>query len=74
GNLALAGLSRGGVYVAGGIAPKIIGKLREGGFMQAFCSKGRYSAMMSEIPVHVVINQKVGLLGAAGEAQCMLSV
>ncbi|MDO8436864.1 MAG: glucokinase [Nitrosomonadaceae bacterium] len=74
GNLALAGLSRGGVYVAGGIAPKIIGKLGEGGFMQAFCSKGRYSAMMSEIPVHVVMNQKVGLLGAAGEAQRMLSV
>ena len=72
GNLALAGLSRGGVYVAGGIAPKIIGKLGEGGFMQAFCSKGRYSAMMREIPVHVVMNQKVGLLGAAGEAQRML--
>lgn len=72
GNLALAGLSRGGVYVAGGIAPKIIGRLGEGGFMQAFCSKGRYSAMMREIPVHVVMNQKVGLLGAAGEAQRML--
>lgn len=72
GNLALAGLSRGGVYVAGGIAPKIIGKLSEGGFMQAFCSKGRYSAMMSEIPVHVVMNQKVGLLGAARTAQRML--
>lgn len=74
GNLALAGLSRGGMYVAGGIAPKIIGKLSEGGFMQAFCSKGRYSAMMSEIPVHVVMNQKVGLLGAAREAQRMLGL
>lgn len=73
GNLALAGLSRGGVYVAGGIAPKIIDKLREGGFVQAFCSKGRYSAMMGEIPVRVVMNQKVGLLGAAEEAQRMLS-
>ncbi len=74
GNLALAGLSRGGVYVAGGIAPKIIDKLREGGFMRAFCSKGGFSAMMSEIPVHVVMNQKVGLLGAAQEGQRMLGV
>lgn len=72
GNLALAGLSRGGVYVAGGIAPKIIDKLREGSFMRAFCSKGRFSAMMSEIPVQVVMNQKVGLRGAAREAQHML--
>ncbi len=74
GNLALTGLSRGGVYVAGGIAPKIIGKLEEGSFMQAFCNKGRYSSIMSEIPVHVVMNQKVGLLGAAREAQRMLGV
>ncbi|MCX7184911.1 MAG: glucokinase [Nitrosospira sp.] len=74
GNLALAGLSRGGVYVAGGIAPKIIDKLREGGFMRAFCSKGGFSAMMSEIPVQVVMDQKVGLLGAAREAQRMLDV
>jgi len=74
GNLALAGLSRGGVYVAGGIAPKIIGKLGEGGFMQAFCSKGGFSAMMSEIPVQVVMDQKVGLRGAAREAQRMLNM
>jgi glucokinase len=72
GNLALAGLSRSGVYVAGGIAPKIIDKLREGGFMKAFCDKGRFSALMSEIPVHVVMNPKAGLLGATREAQQML--
>jgi len=72
GNLALAGLSRGGVYVAGGIAPKIIDKLREGGFMKAFCDKGRFSALMGEIPVHVVMNPKAGLLGATREAQRML--
>ncbi len=74
GNLALAGLSRGGVYVAGGIAPKIIDNLRAGGFMRAFCSKGGFSTMMSEIPVQVVMDQKVGLLGAAREAQRMLTV
>ena len=72
GNLALAGLSRGGVYVAGGIAPKIIDKLQEGGFMKAFCDKGRFSALMSEIPVHVVMNPKAGLLGATREAQRMI--
>jgi glucokinase len=72
GSLALAGLSRGGVYVAGGIAPKIIDKLREGGFMKAFRDKGRFSALMGEIPVHVVMNPKVGLLGATREAQRMM--
>lgn len=72
GNLALAGLCRNGVYVAGGIAPKIIAKLKEGGFMRAFCDKGRFSSLMGEMPVHVVINPKVGLLGATSEAQRML--
>ena len=72
GNLALTGLCRGGVYVAGGIAPKIIDKLREGGFMKAFRDKGRFSGLMEEIPVHVVMNPKVGLLGAAEEARRML--
>lgn len=72
GNLALAGLCRNGVYVAGGIAPKIIEKLREGGFMKAFREKGRFSSLMGEIPVHVVMNAKAGLLGAAQEAQRML--
>ena len=72
GNLALAGLCRGGVYVAGGIAPKIIGKLEEGGFIKAFRDKGRFSSLMEEIPVHVVSNSKAGLLGAAQEARRML--
>lgn len=72
GNLALSTLSRGGVYVAGGIAPKIIDKLKEGSFMKAFCDKGRFSALMSEIPVRVVMNPEAGLLGATREAQRML--
>ena len=71
-NLALAGLCRGGVYVAGGIAPKIIGKLEEGGFIKAFRDKGRFSSLLEEIPVHVVLNSKAGLLGAAQEARRML--
>ncbi|MDN5753260.1 MAG: glucokinase [Nitrosospira sp.] len=72
GNLALAGLTRNGVYVAGGIAPRIIDKLKEGGFMKAFCDKGRFSSLMTEIPVHVVMNTNAGLLGATQEAQRML--
>ena len=72
GNLALTGLTRGGVYVAGGIAPKIIGKLKEGGFLKAFRDKGRFAALMGEIPVHVVMNPAAGLLGALHEAQRML--
>ncbi len=72
GDLALAGLSRGGVYVAGGIAPKIIDKLKEGGFMKAFRNKGRFASLMGEIPVYVVTNPKAGLHGASQEAQRML--
>jgi len=72
GNLALAGLSRGGVYVAGGIASKIIDKLREGGFIRGFRNKGRFAALMEEIPVYVVTNPNAGLLGAAQEARRML--
>lgn len=68
GNLALAGLCRGGVYIAGGIAPKIIDILSAGGFMHAFHAKGRFSALLHEIPVHVVTNPAIGLLGARQEA------
>ena len=65
GNLALAGLARGGVYIAGGIAPKIIAVLKQGAFIEAFCGKGRFSGLMQKIPVQVVMNPKAGLLGAA---------
>lgn len=65
GNLALKVLARGGVYVAGGIAPKILEKLKDGVFMRAFAAKGRFAALLSTIPVCVVLNPKVGLLGAA---------
>jgi glucokinase len=68
GNLALATVARGGVYIAGGIAPKIAPKLKEGGFMRAFTSKGRFSELLATMPVHVVMNPLVGLLGALLEA------
>ncbi|SFU63889.1 glucokinase [Nitrosomonas eutropha] len=72
GNLALTGLCRGGVYIAGGIAPRIIQTLQQPGFIQAFCNKGRYSELVREIPVYVVMNPKAGLLGAGLLAQRML--
>ena len=68
GNLALKALSLDGVYVGGGIAPKLIKKLKDGSFMKAFINKGRYKRLMSNIPVRVVMNQQTALLGAASIA------
>jgi glucokinase len=68
GNLALKTLSLGGLYVAGGIAPKIMPKMSDGTFLQAFCRKSKFSALLAEIPVHVVLSEEAPLLGAAAEA------
>ncbi|HET7910108.1 MAG TPA: glucokinase [Nitrospira sp.] len=68
GNLALKAMAINGVYVGGGIAPKMLPKLKDGAFMKAFTSKGRYKRLMSQIPVHVITNQQTGLLGAAAIA------
>jgi glucokinase len=65
GNLALKVLATGGVYVAGGIPRRILPALQRGGFMQAFRRKGRFADLLDRIPVHVVLNPKVGLMGAA---------
>lgn len=68
GNLALKAMAINGVYLGGGIAPKLLPKLRDGTFMKAFTNKGRYKRLMSQIPVHVVTNQHTALLGAASMA------
>ena len=68
GNLALKGMTLNGVYVGGGIAPKLLVKLKDGTFMKAFINKGRYKRLMTSIPVKVVMNQKTALLGAASIA------
>lgn len=68
GNLALTGMTTGGLYLGGGISPKILKKLEEGAFMAAFGSKGRFSGLMAEIPVHVILNDRAALLGAAFHA------
>jgi glucokinase len=68
GNLALRGKAMGGVYVGGGIAPKMLNKLKDGTFMRAFNDKGRYRELISSIPVYVVLNDKAALRGAAYHA------
>jgi glucokinase len=72
GNLALQVMAVGGVYVGGGIAPKIIWKLKEGTFMEAFKNKGRLSEIVAYIPVKVIMNEKAALLGAAYHAMELL--
>jgi len=68
GNLALTVLATGGVYLAGGIAPRIVAKLKDGTFLAAFRNKGRMAELMGRLPVHVIISPDVGLLGAARAA------
>lgn len=72
GNLALKAMALGGIYIGGGIAPRILWKLKEGGFMEAFKDKGRYSKMMEEIPVKVILNERAALLGALSHAMDLL--
>jgi glucokinase len=73
GNLALTVLATGGVYLGGGIAPKILERLREGGFMEAFTDKGRMSELLERIPVWVILNDLTALLGAARHAAVQAS-
>ena len=65
GNLALKLLPYGGLYIAGGIATKNLSLLESGGFMRAMTDKGRMRPLMEQIPVHVILNPQVGLIGAA---------
>jgi len=65
GNLALKVMAMGGMYLGGGIAPKIAEKLKGPDFMQAFLDKGRMRNMLEEIPIKVILNDRAALLGAA---------
>ena len=69
GNLALKVLSIGGLYVGGGIAPRILEKLKDGTFMKAFTDKGRLSQLLVNMPVRVILESKAALLGAAAYAE-----
>jgi glucokinase len=65
GDLALVSLAYGGIYIAGGIAPKLRAEMRAGGFMYAFGQKGRMSPLVSQMPVSIILSQDIGLLGAS---------
>ncbi len=65
GNLTLKVMATGGVYVGGGIPPRILPKLRDGTFMASFVNKGRFADTLSRVPVYVILNPKTALLGAA---------
>jgi len=73
GNLALKALAVGGVYLGGGIAPKLSAKLADGAFVAAFCDKGRFAELMASIPVWLVLEPRAALLGAAHVARTLLS-
>lgn len=68
-NLALTVMATGGVYIGGGIAPNVLPRLCEGGFMRAFTAKGRLSEVVERIPVSLVLNELTALLGAARHAR-----
>jgi glucokinase len=65
GNLALKVLATGGVYIGGGITPRLISYLDKEHFMKAFTHKGRFTQLLAQMPVHVILNPKAALLGAA---------
>ena len=64
GNLALKLIPNGGLYIAGGIAPKILPLLQDGTFLRILKNKGRISSVLEDIPIHIVLNPQVGLIGA----------
>ena len=72
GNLALMLLSHGGLYVAGGIAPRLAPLFPDSGFMRQFCAKGKFAELLRTIPVHVVMSPDVGLRGAVAVAAAKL--
>jgi glucokinase len=71
GNVALKFLGTGGVFVGGGIAPKIMARMQSGAFLEAFTAKGRFRDLLSRIPVAVIANDRIALAGAAHFAQML---
>lgn len=65
GNMALKVLATGGIYLAGGMPARILPRLQQPRFLQAFTQKGRFAEMLKNIPVHVVTNPEAALFGAA---------
>lgn len=71
GNLALKSLPFGGLYIAGGVGPKLKSKMKDGSFVKNFCDKGRMRSLLERIRINLILNPKVGLLGAVSYAQRM---
>jgi glucokinase len=69
GNMVLKALAVGGVYLGGGIAPKILKTMHNGAFLQAFTDKGRLSDLCIHTPVHIILESRAALLGAAAYAE-----
>ncbi len=69
GNLALKILSVGGLYIGGGIAPRILEKLKDGTFLKAFIDKGRLSQLLINMPVRVILESRAAVMGAAAYAE-----
>ena len=65
GNLALKIMSRGGLFIGGGIAPKILPLLQDGAFLQSFLDKGRMQPLLAAMPVRVILNDRAALYGPA---------
>ncbi|MEH2124124.1 glucokinase [Nostoc sp.] len=74
GNLTLKNLAIGGVYLGGGVAPKIIDSLTDGRFLNSFLSKGRFRWLLEEIPINIILEPKAHLLGALWRATSLLTV
>jgi glucokinase len=73
GNLALTGTATNGVWLGGGIAPKILPRLADGLFLQTFLAKGRFVPFLERVPVRVILNQRTAMLGAARRAAATLT-
>ncbi|HEX3530004.1 MAG TPA: glucokinase [Thermoanaerobaculia bacterium] len=72
GNLALTGTATNGVWLGGGIAPKILPRLSDGLFLQSFLAKGRLAPYLERVPVRVILNQRAAMLGAARRAAALV--
>ncbi|NGX50981.1 MAG: Glucokinase [Chlamydiae bacterium] len=72
GNTALKMLALGGIFLGGGIAPKILGAIKRGDFLSSFTDKGRFKELLSAIPIRVVLNDKTALLGATYYAKQLM--
>jgi glucokinase len=68
GNLALKTMATGGIYLGGGIPPRIVPQLKASNFIATFSDKGRFDNILAKVPVHVIIHPGAALLGAACDA------